>query len=55
MPAPGPAPDRSSRLTRITASAMISISAMMPAETRKSLENPVASAWWYIWVCNAVV
>ena len=31
----GPAPDRSARLTRITNSAMIGISARMPAETRK--------------------
>src|SRR5215471_8829371 len=46
-------PDRSSRLTRIVTSVMISASAMIPAETRYPWENPCARAWLLAAFCAA--
>ena len=53
--ASGFTPDRSWRVTRIAASAMISASRLITAETRKPCGNPVARAWFCIWVCVAAV
>ena len=49
----GLTPDRSSRLTRIATTVMISASSAIPAETRYPLEKPVASAWSLIAFCSA--
>src|SRR6476661_1774951 len=46
-------PARSSRLTRIATTVMISASSAIPAETRYPLENPVAMAWSDIAFCSA--
>src|SRR6185437_5559246 len=46
-------PDRSSRLTRIATTVMISASSAIPAETRYPLEKPTEYAWSVMAFCTA--